>query len=131
MIIKVKSTDYIIGVWMVQQVYLGRVFVYSIKGEKENEWIKNIKYIYVNQNYNMHMHDNDYKNTFTYREISEVDMIRICNEKINELAILFCHNKEKILIGGDITKYRQLALKNQWLLPISETQEGKSKKNKD
>lgn len=128
MIIKVKSTDYIIGVWMVQQVYLGRVFVYSIKGEKENEWIKNIKYIYVNQNYNMHMHDNDYKNTFTYREISEVDMIRICNEKINELAILFCHNKEKILIGGDITKYRQLALKNQWLLPISETQEGKSKK---
>lgn len=127
MIIKVKSTDYIIGVWMVQQVYLGRVFVYSIKGEKENEWIKNIKYIYVNQNYNMHMHDNDYKNTFTYREISEVDMIRICNEKINELAILFCHNKEKILIGGDITKYRQLALKNQWLLPISETQEGKSK----
>lgn len=127
MIIKVKSTDYIIGVWMVQQVYLGRVFVYSIKGEKENEWIKNIKYIYVNQNYNMHMHDNDYKNTFTYREISEVDMIRICNEKINELAILFCHNKEKILIGGDITKYRQVALKNQWLLPISETQEGKSK----
>lgn len=127
MIIKVKSTDYIIGVWMVQQVYLGRVFVYSIKGEKENEWIKNIKYIYVNQNYNMHMHDNDYKNTFTYREISEVDMIKICNDKINELEILFCHNKEKILIGGDITKYRQLALKNQWLLPISETQEGKSK----
>jgi hypothetical protein len=127
MIIKVKSTDYIIGVWMVQQVYLGRVFVYSIKGEKENEWIKNIKYIYVNQNYNMHMHDNDYKNTFTYREISEVDMIKICNDKINELEILFCHNKEKILIGGDITKYRQVALKNQWLLPISETQEGKSK----
>lgn len=127
MIIKVKSTDYIIGVWMVQQVYLGRVFVYSIKGEKENEWIKNIKYIYVNQNYNMHMHDNDYKNTFTYREISEVDMIKICNDKINELEILFCHNKEKILIGGDITKYKQLALKNQWLLPISETQEGKSK----
>ena len=127
MIIKVKSTDYIIGVWMVQQVYLGRVFVYSIKGEKEKEWIKNIKYIYVNQNYNMHMHDNDYKNTFTYREISEVDMIKICNDKINELEILFCHNKEKILIGGDITKYRQLALKNQWLLPISETQEGKSK----
>lgn len=127
MIIKVKSTDYIIGVWMVQQVYLGRVFVYSIKGEKENEWVKNIKYIYVNQNYNMHMHDNDYKNTFTYREISEVDMIKICNDKINELEILFCHNKEKILIGGDITKYKQLALKNQWLLPISETQEGKSK----
>ena len=73
------------------------------------------------------MHDNDYKNTFTYREISEVDMIKICNDKINELEILFCHNKEKILIGGDITKYRQLALKNQWLLPISETQEGKSK----
>lgn len=127
MIIKVKSTDYIIGVWMVQQVYLGKVFVYSIKGEKENEWVKHIKYIYVNQNYNMHMHDNDYKNTFTYKEISEVDMIRICNEKINELAILFCHNKEKILIGGDITKYRQLALKNQWLLPISETQEDKAK----
>lgn len=127
MIIKVKSTDYIIGVWMVQQVYLGRVFVYSIKGEKENEWIKNIKYIYVNQNYNMHMHDNDYKNTFTYRELSEVDMIKICNDKINELEILFCHNKEKILIGGDITKYRQLALKNQWLLPISETQEDKAK----
>lgn len=127
MIIKVKSTDYIIGVWMVQQVYLGRVFVYSIKGEKENEWVKNIKYIYVNQNYNMHMHDNDYKNTFTYREISEVDMIKICNDKINELEILFCHNKEKILIGGDITKYKKLALKNQWLLPISETQEGKSK----
>lgn len=127
MIIKVKSTDYIIGVWMVQQVYLGRVFVYSIKGEKENEWIKNIKYIYVNQNYNMHTHNNDYKNTFTYREISEVDMIKICNDKINELEILFCHNKEKILIGGDITKYRQVALKNQWLLPISETQEGKSK----
>lgn len=127
MIIKVKSTDYIIGVWMVQQVYLGRVFVYSIKGEKENEWVKNIKYIYVNQNYNMHMHDNDYKNTFTYREISEVDMIKICNDKINELEILFCHNKEKILIGGDITKYKQLALKNQWLLPISETQEDKAK----
>ena len=123
MIIKVKSTDYIIGVWMVQQVYLGSVYVYSIRGEKENEWIKYIKYIYVNQNYNMHMHDNDYKNIFTYKGKTEVDMIKICNEKINELAILFCHNKEKILIGGDIKKYREVAIKNKWLLPISEIKE--------
>lgn len=121
MIIKVKSKDYIVGVWMAQQVYLGKVFVYSIKGEKDNEWIKHIKYIYVNQNYNMHMHDNDYKNISTHRGITKVDIIKICNDTINELAILFCHNKENILIGGDLTKYKEIALKNKWLLPISET----------
>lgn len=120
MIIKIKATDYIVGLWMAQQVYLGKVFVYAIKGSKDDEWIKHIKYIYVNDSYNIYMHDNDYKNTLFHNGISEIDIIKICNEEINELAILFCHNKEKILIGGDLTKYREIAIKNQWMLPIME-----------
>lgn len=127
MIIKVRSTDYIVGVWMAEQVYLGKVFVYLIKGKKYNEWIKHIKYIYINPNYNMYLHDNDYKNIITHSGMSEIDAIKICNEKINELSILFCHNKEKILIGGDLTKYKTIALKNKWMLPISEIKEDRAK----
>lgn len=126
MIIKVRSTDYIVGVWMAEQVYLGKVFIYSIKGIENNEWVKHTKYIYINQNYNMHLHDNDYKNIITHKEKTEIDIIKICNEKINELSILFCHNKEKVLIGGDLTKYKTIALKNTWMLPISEIQDGQS-----
>ncbi len=122
MIIKVKNDDYIVGVWMAEQVYLGKVFVYSIKGNKSNEWTKYIKYIYVNQGYNMYMHDNDHQNIFTHKEITEIDVIKICNQKIDELSILFCHNKEKVLIGGNLEKYKKIAIKNKWLLPISEIQ---------
>ncbi len=123
MIIKVKNTDYIVGVWMAEQVYLGKVFVYSIKGKSSNEWTKYIKYIYVNHGYNMYMHDNDHQNILTHKKLTEIDIIKICNQKIDELSILFCHNKEKILIGGDLEKYKKIAIKNKWLLPISEIQD--------
>lgn len=130
MVIKLKGTDYIVGVWMAEQVYLGKVFVYSLKGTEDNQWVKYVKYIYVNPRYNMFMHDNDYKNIVTYNGLTETDIIKKCNEKINELSILFWHNKEKVMIGGDLVKYQQLSLKNPWLLPVSEVKESDVKKGK-
>jgi len=82
----------------------GKVFVYCTKGTEKDEWVKYIKYIYINQNYNIHAHDNDYKNIITHQGITEIDLIKICNEKINELSILFCHNQKKTLIGGGYRK---------------------------
>ena len=116
--IQVNATDYIVALWMVERVSLGKVFIYAVKGEEENEWTGYIKYIYVNDDFNIYMCDNDYKNTFTHKNISELDIIKICNDRTNEMAMLFCHNREKIIIGGDIDKYNRLALKNPWFPPI-------------
>ena len=117
--IQVRRTDYIVGIWMVERINLGKVFIYSLKGENKNEWIGYIKYNYVKQDYNIYMSDNNYRNTFTHKDISESDMMKICSDRINELAILFCHNREKLMIGGDIKKYHELSNKNPWLPGMS------------
>ena|ERR1700678_996880 len=116
--IEIKEDDFIIGVWMVERHRFGKVYIYCTKGKEKNEYIGYIKYIYEQQNYNIYMCDNDYRNTFTKKNISELDMIRTCNDKASELFILFCHKKEKILIGGGIDIYRKTMKDASWLPPI-------------
>lgn len=116
--IEIKENDYIIGVWMVQRHNFGKVYIYCVKGDRDNEFIVYLKYIYDQQRYNVYMCDNDHKNTFTKSNISEIDIIKICNNKCGELAILFCHEKEKILIGGNKDRYLEIMEKTPWLPPI-------------
>jgi hypothetical protein len=117
-VIEVKENDYIIGIWLVQRYNFGKVYIYSVRGEKDNEFIIYLKYIYDQQRYNVYMSDNDHKNTFTKSNISEIDTIKICNDKAGELGILFCHKKYKILIGGDKDRYLEIMAKTSWLPPI-------------
>lgn len=116
--IEVKEKDFIIGVWLVERYRFGKVFIYCVRGEEVNEYICYLKYIYDQQTYNIYMCDNDYKNIFIKKNIAELDIIRFCNDKSGELSMLFCHNKEKILIGGDIKKYEEIKDKTPWLPPI-------------
>lgn len=119
MLIQIKKTDYIIGIWMAEKINLGKVFVFSTRVIDKDEWILYIRYNYVDQNYNIFSDDNDWKNTILYKNISEIDIIKICNNKIDDLSILFNHNKNKILIGGDIYRYNKVLEKNPWLPTIS------------
>ena len=48
-LIQLRNTDYIVGVWMCERVNLGKVFIFIIKGDKKDEWIKLVKYKYDNQ----------------------------------------------------------------------------------
>ena len=77
------------------------------------------------------MNDNDYKNNCLYKDKSEVDIIKLCNEIANELAVLFNHEQEKVLIGGDISKYNYLALRNKWFPNLLIAPPPKEKKKKD
>lgn len=119
MLIQIKKTDYIVGIWMVERNNLGKVFIILTKDIKKDEWILYIRYNYVDQCYNMFWDDNDWRNTTFYKNVSEIDMIKICNDKMNELAILFSHNKNKILIGGDISIYNKVLEKHPWLPTLS------------
>lgn len=133
--IEVKEDDFIIGVWMVERIRLGKVYIYFVKGNEPNEYIGYLKYVYDQQSYNIYMCDNDYKNIFTKKNIPECDMIKLCNDKAGELSILFCHNKEKVIIGGRIDKYKEMMDKTPWLPPIvlfpqSKLKEEKNKKKR-
>lgn len=119
MLIQIKKTDYIVGVWMIERVYLGKAYIFSVKGTKKDEWILYIRYKYNDSLYNMYGDDNDYKNTLSYNNILETDIIKICNNKTDDLSLLFCHNKNKILIMGDIYKYNEILVKNPWLPTLS------------
>lgn len=119
MLIQIKKTNYIVGVWMVERIYLGKVFIFAVKGKNKDEWILYIRYKYTDPNYNMYSSDNDHKNTVLYNKITEMDIVKICNNKMDELSILFCHNKNKLFIGGDIYKYNEILEKNPWLPTIS------------
>ena len=129
--IKVNETDYIVGLWMVKRFGLGKVYVYATKYENKDEWTIHKKYMYDNQSYNIYMNDNDYKNNCLYKDKSEVDIIKLCNEIANELAVLFNHEQEKVLIGGDISKYNYLALRNKWFPNLLIAPPPKEKKKKD
>jgi hypothetical protein len=119
MLIQIKNTDYIVGVWMVERVYLGKAYILAVKGANKKEWIMYIRYKYNDCIYNMYGDDNDYKNTISYNNITEIDIIKICNNKMDDLSILFCNNKNKVLINGDIYIYNKFLEKNTWLPTLS------------
>lgn len=129
--IEIKEDDFIIGVWMVERHRLGKVYIYFVKGNEPNEYIGYIRYVYEQQRYNIYMCDNDYRNTFTKKNISELDMIRLCNDKASEMHIMFCHGKEKVLISGGIDKYKEIMEKTPWLPPIVLFPQSKLKEEKN
>lgn len=113
--IQIIYTDYIVGVWMCEQVNLGKVYIFVLKGSEQDEWVFLIKYYYINQNYNLYMNDNDYKNIKNYKNKSEIDLIKMANREIDDLSILFKHHRRSILIGGGLEAYVKISEKNKWL----------------
>jgi hypothetical protein len=104
---------------MCEQLILGKVYIFITKEDGKEEWTKIIKYYYNDQRYNIYMNDNDYKNIKKYKNKSEIDMIKIANQEIDDLSILFCQSTKKILIGGNLNTYNEVCKKNSWLPPLA------------
>lgn len=130
-LIQIKNTEHIVGIWMCEKIYLGRVYVISVKDDEPSQWIEYIKYNYDNKNINLHMSDNDYKNIIIHKNINEMDVIKICNKKIDDLSILFSYCENKVLVGGDLLKYNEIMGKNTWMPPLSILPKDKKKKRKN
>lgn len=130
-LIQIKNTEHIVGIWMCEKIYLGRVYVVSVKDDEPDQWVEYIKYNYDNKNINLYMSDNDYKNIIIHKNINEMDLIKICNNKIDDLSILFSNCENKVLVGGDLLKYNEIMGKNIWMPPLSILPKDKKKKRKD
>ncbi len=117
--IQIKYTDYILGIWMCEQLNLGKVYIYIVKGNEKEEWVKLIKYYYNDQRYNLYMQDNDYKHIKSYNNKSEIDMIKIANKEIDDLSVLFKHSTNKVLVGGGLNVYTKVSEKYPWLPPLA------------
>ncbi len=76
------------------------------------------------------MNDNDYKNIKKYKDKSEIDMIKIANQEIDDLSILFFQSTKKILIGGTLNTYTEVCKKNSWLPPLAMLPKEKKSRNR-
>ena len=120
MMIEFKRATYILGMWYAERYKFGKVFIYAIKGKEENHWEGHIRYIYHNNNINMYLEIDNPNNFFFHSGIDENDMIKICNAKIEELHCIFSHEKDMLIVQGDINKLFTIAEKMTWIPPIRE-----------
>ena len=73
-----------------------------------------------NNNINMYLEIDNPNNFFFHSGIDENDMIKICNAKIEELHCIFSHEKDMLIVQGDINKLFTIAEKMTWIPPIRE-----------
>lgn len=126
--IEFKINAYIVGIWYAERINFGRVFIYAIKGNTENEWIGRIKYEYNNQNININLDPDSHFNTFMHSGITENIMMKICQDRIDELHCTFNHYKDKLLVRGDYEKLEKVKQTKSWFPSIrQETTVKKSK----
>jgi hypothetical protein len=119
-LIKFKKNCYIIGIWYAERIYLGKVFIYAFKESKNNLWIGKIKYIYKNNSINIHHDEESPHNIFEHHDISQEQMIKICQDRIDELYCTFNHTIDKIMVYGNFAKLLDMSEDFKWLPTLRE-----------
>lgn len=128
--IYIKKDDYIVGIWYAERKLFGKAFIYAIKGKKENEWIGHILYRYHNIHINIFIDDDSPFNTFICQDVPESVMIKVCQDRISELEIIFCHESDYLMINGNLNLYKSLGQNKKWLPVLLEERKNKPKHNK-
>lgn len=118
--IEIKKDAYIVGIWFAERKMLGKVFIYALKGDNKNEWVGHIRYRYDNGHINMHMDHSSHHNSFICKDVPESIMIKVCQDRIAELNIIFCHDMDYVMVHGTLDKIKELAKNKDWLPPIYE-----------
>jgi hypothetical protein len=126
--IKFKNGTYIVGIWYAQKFNLGKVYVYAIQGADPNQWIGHIYYIYNNEKININFDNDNPHHKFLHSNISEKTMMKICQDKIDELHCTFNNEKDKLLINDNYAKLENLKKTKPWLPLIREERRRKVSK---
>lgn len=116
--IEFKRDAYIVGIWYASRIKLGKVFIYALKGKSTDEWIGHIKYVYHNQHINIYLDHDSHFNIFTHKDISEDIMMKICQDRIDELHCIFNHEVDALLVNGNYEKLEKLKGNKEWLPPM-------------
>jgi|SRR5882672_3453154 len=125
--INIKKDDYILGIWYAERVTLGKVYIWALKGKEENEWVGHLRYRYNNLNLTLSIDDSNPQNTFICHNTTESQMKKTCQDRFDELIILFCHNNDYLMIHGNLRKLEDKGNHKLWLPKLRENSSKKSK----
>ena len=113
--IELNNDTHIVGIWYASRINLGKVYLWALRGKEPDKWIGHIRYRYDNLNITLNIDDDNPYNTFLGDNISEDQMIKICKDRFNELKILFIHDSDYFLIGGNFYKLEKLGHNKGWI----------------
>lgn len=128
--IDIKNEDYILGIWYASRLRLGKVYMWALRGTKPDEWIGHLRYRYDNLNLTLSIDDSNPQNIFICSKTSEKNMKKLCQDRFDELTILFCHECDYLIIGGNLNKLHKMGKAKEWLPLIREEDYKKKIKNK-
>lgn len=127
--IDIKNEDYILGIWYASRIRLGQVYMWALRGKEPNEWVGHLRYRYDNLNLTLSIDDSNPQNTFIRTATSEKDMKKLCQDRYDELTILFCHKSDYLIVGGNLNKLHRMRKDKGWL-PLIRDEDYKKKTKK-
>ena len=121
LMIKFKMNHHIAGIWFAERIKLGRVYIYAFKENKGNIWTGRIRYVYYNLAINISHDEDSHHNIFIHENIKEEEIIKICNDKWEEFYCIFNHNKDKLIVKGNLETFIEKSKGIAWMPLIRES----------
>jgi hypothetical protein len=127
--IEIKNDDYILGIWYARRLKMGKVYMWALRGKDNHEWTGHLRYRYDNLNLALSVDDTNPQNTFMHSATCENDMKKLCQDRYDELTILFCHESDFLIVGGNLNKLHKIRKDKTWL-PLIRDEDYKNKTKK-